>query len=82
MRGSQYATSITNFRMRGWLQSSSDHPMHEDQEDAWSQNPKVHNTQQLLEEDDLVLRTLSLEHNLLEQGLLNAYATCVLVDGS
>ena len=68
--------------MRGWLQSSSDHPMHEDQEDAWLQNPKVHNTQQLLEEDDPRLRTLSLEHNLLEQGLLNAYATCVYVDGS
>ena len=56
--------------------------MHEDQEDAWSQNPKVHNTQQLLEEDDPRLRTSSFEHNLLEQGLLNAYATCVYVDGS
>ena len=40
LRGSQYATSITN--LEGcWLQSSSVHPHDEDQEDAWSQNPTV-----------------------------------------
>ena len=36
-----------------WLQSSSIHPHDEDQEDAWSQNPMVQNTQQLLQEREM-----------------------------
>ena len=36
-----------------WLQSSSVHLYNEDQEDAWSQNPTVQNTQQLLQEKEM-----------------------------
>ena len=42
-----------------WLQSSSVHPDDEDQEDAWSQNPTVHKTQQLLHKNDELGQILS-----------------------
>ena len=42
-----------------WLQSSSVHPHDEDQEDAWSQNPTVHKTQQLLHKNDELRQILS-----------------------
>ena len=41
MRGSQFATSNTNWE-GCWLKSSSVYPHDEDQEDGWSQNPTVH----------------------------------------
>ena len=80
LRGSQYVTSITNLK-RFWLQSSSIHLHDEDQEDVWSQNPKVQiHSNFFKKEMNYVMNFVSI-HNLLEQSLLNACATCVLFDG-
>ena len=57
--GSQYATSITNMRrmlVTKFFYSSHD----EDHEVAWSQNPMVYKTQQLLKENEKLGETRSL----------------------
>ena len=58
-----------------WLQSSSVDPNDEDQEDAWSKNSMVHK-QQLLHKNDELGQNFVSDHNLLEQTLFNACATC------
>ena len=63
-----------------WLQSSSIHPHDEDQEDAWSQNPTVHIHSNFFRKDELGQNFVS-GHNLFEQTILKACATCVLFDG-
>ena len=68
-------------REDGWLQSSSVHPHDEDQKDAWSQNPNVNIQSNFFRRDELGRNFVS-GHNLLEQSLLNACATCVSFDGS
>ena len=63
-----------------WLQSSSIHPHDEDQEDAWLQNPMVHIHSNFFKRDELRQNFVT-GHNLLEQTILKACATCVLFDG-
>ena len=63
-----------------WLQSSSIHPHDEDQKDAWSQNPTVHKHGNFFKRDELGQNFVS-GHNLLEQTILTACATCVLFNG-
>ena len=63
-----------------WPQSFSIHPHDEDQEDAWSQNPMVHIHSNFFRKDELG-QNFVFCHNLLEQTILKAYATCVLFDG-
>ena len=63
-----------------WLQSSSIHPQDEDQEDTWSQNPTVHKHSNFFRRDELERNFVS-GYKLLEQTLLNTYATCVHIDG-
>ena len=63
-----------------WLQSSLVHPHVENQEDVWSQNPIVHIHNNFFKRDELGQNFVSC-HNLLEQTILKAYATCVLFDG-
>ena len=58
-----------------WLQSSSVHPDDEDQEDAWSQNPRGTNTATSSQEQWTRENSVFI-HNLLEQTLLNTCATC------
>ena len=65
-----------------WMQSSSVHPHDEDQEDAWSQNPTVQVHSNFSEKEMNKVKNLVSGHNLLEQSLLNACATCVPFDGS
>ena len=60
-----------------WLQSSLVHPHDNDQEDAWSQNPTVHIYNNFFRKDELGQNFVS-GHNLLEQTILKAWATCVL----
>ena len=62
-----------------WLQSFSVHPNDEDQEDAWSQNLTVHIHSNFSKNDELRANSVS-SHNLLEQTLLNTYATYELFD--
>ena len=62
-----------------WLQSSSVHPNNEDQEDAWSQNPTVH-IYSFTKNNELGQNFVS-GYNLLEQTLLNTFATCVPFNG-
>ena len=62
-----------------WLQSSSVHPNDEDQEDTWSQNPMVHIYSNFFKNDELG-QNFVFGHNLLEQTLLNACATCEYFD--
>ena len=62
-----------------WLQSSSVHPHNEDQEDAWSQNPTVHIHNNFFRKDELG-KNFVFGHNLFEQTILKACATCVLFD--
>ena len=64
-----------------WLQSSSVHPHDEDQEDTWSQNPTVHIHSNFFKRDELGQNFVS-SHDLLEQTILKACATCELFDGS
>ena len=64
-----------------WLQSFSILPHDKDQEDAWSQNPTVHIHSNFFKRDELGQNFVS-GHNLLEQTILKACATCVLFDGS
>ena len=63
-----------------WLQSSSVHPLDEDLEDAWSQNPTVHKHSNFFRRDELG-KNFVFGYKLLEQTLLNTYATCVHFDG-
>ena len=63
-----------------WLQSSSVHPHDEYQEDAWSQNPTVHKHSNFFRRDELE-RNFASSYKLLEQTLLNTYATCLFFDG-
>ena len=63
-----------------WLQSSLVHPHDEDQKDAWSQNPMVHIHNNFFKRDELG-KNFASSHNLLEQIILKACATCVLFDG-
>ena len=63
-----------------WLQSSSVHPHYKDQEDAWSQNPTLHKHSNFFRRDELGQNFFS-NYKLLEQTLLNTYATCVHFDG-
>ena len=63
-----------------WLQNSSIHPQDEDQEDAWSQNPKVHIHSNFFRRDEQERNFVS-GHNLLEQNILKACATCEHFDG-
>ena len=63
-----------------WLQSSSVHPHNEDQENAWSQNLTVHIHSNFFRRDELGQNFIS-GHNLLEQTILKACATCVLFYG-
>ena len=65
----------TPIREGCWLQSSLVDPNDEDQEDAWSQNSMVH-IQQLLHKNDELGQNFVSDHNLLEQTLFNACATC------
>ena len=60
-----------------WLQSSLVHPHDNDQENAWSQNPTVHIYRNFFRRDELGQNFIS-DHNLLEQTILKACATCVL----
>jgi len=69
-------------RRRGWLQNSSVHPIRWRSGKCLVTKPYGANTQQLLERIWTRLRTLSFDHNLLKQRLLNAFATCVQFDGS
>ena len=62
-----------------WQQSSSVHPHDEDQEDAWSQNPMVHIYSNFFRRDELGRNFVS-SYKLLEQTLLNTYATCIYFD--
>ena len=63
-----------------WLQSSSVHPLDENLEDAWSQNPTVHKHSNFFKRDELG-KNFVFGYKLLEQTLLNTYATCVNFDG-
>ena len=63
-----------------WLQSSLVHQHDKDQEDAWSQNPKVHIHSNFFRRDELGQNFVS-GYKLLEQTLLNTCATCVHFDG-
>ena len=63
-----------------WLQNSLVHPHDEDLEDAWSQNPTVHEHSNFFRRDELERNFVS-GYKLLEQTLLNTYATCVHFDG-
>ena len=63
-----------------WLQSSSVHPLDEDLEDAWSQNPTVHKHSNFFRRDELG-KNFVFGYKFLEQTLLNTYATCVHFDG-
>ena len=63
-----------------WLQSSSIHPHDEDQEDVWSQNPKVHIHSNFFRRYEQGRNFVS-DHNLLEQTILKACATCEHFDG-
>ena len=63
-----------------WLQSSSVHPHDEDQKDAWSQNPMVHIHSNFFRRDELG-RNIFSDYKLLEQTLLNTYATYIYFDG-
>ena len=63
-----------------WLQSSSVYPHNENQEDAWSQNPTIHIHNNFFRRDELRQNFVS-GYKLLEQTLLNTYATCVHFDG-
>ena len=65
-----------------WLQSSSIHPHDEDQEDAWSQNPIVQIHSNFSKKEMNYVKNFVSGHNLFEQSLLNAYASCVPFDGS
>ena len=62
-----------------WLQSSLVHPHDEDLKDAWSQNPTVHKHSNFFRRDELRRNFVS-GYKLLEQTLLNTYATCVHFD--
>ena len=62
-----------------WLQNSSVHPYNEDLEDAWSKNPMVHKHSNFFRRDELGQNYVS-GYKLLEQTLLNTYATCVHFD--
>ena len=62
-----------------WLQSSLIHPHDEDQEDTWSQNPMMHIRSNFFRRDELGQNFVS-GHNLFEQTILKACATCVLFD--
>ena len=62
-----------------WLQSSLVHPHDEDLKDAWSQNPTVHKHSNFFRRDELEQNFVS-GHNLFEQTILKACATCVLFD--
>ena len=62
-----------------WLQSSLIHPHDDDLEDAWLQNPTVHKHNNFFRRDELWQNFVS-GHNLHEQTILKAYATCVLFD--
>ena len=65
-----------------WLQSFSIHPHDEDQEDGWSQNPMVQIHSNFSKKEMNYVKNFVSGHNLLEQSLLNACATCVPFDGS
>ena len=63
-----------------WLQNSLVYPHDKDREDAWSQNLIVHIHNNFFKRDELGQNFVS-GHNLLEQTILKAYATCVHFDG-
>ena len=65
-----------------WLQSSSIHPHDEDQKDAWSQNLMVQIHSNFSKKEMNYVKNFVSGHNLFEQSLLNAYASCVPFDGS
>ena len=63
-----------------WLQSSLVYAHDEDQKDAWSQNLTVHIHNNFFRRDEL-WQNFVFGHNLLEQTILKACATCVHFDG-
>ena len=81
MRRSQYATSNTNLEGEVGCKVLQFIIHNEDQEDAWLQNPLVQIHSNFFNSDELGQNFVS-DHNLLEQGLLSAFATCVYHDGS
>ena len=64
-----------------WLQSCSVHPNDERSRRCLVTKPNGAHTQQLLHKNDEVGQNFVSGHNLLEQTLLNACATCKLFDG-
>ena len=81
MRGFQYATSNTNLEGEVGCKVLQFILHDEDQEDAWSQNLLVQIHSNFFRKDEQV-KNFVFDHNLLEQGFLNAFATCVQYDGS
>ena len=65
-----------------WLQSSLVHPHDEDQENVWSQNPKVQIHSNFSMKEMNQVKNFVSGHNLLEESLSNACASCVPFYGS